>query len=154
MTLFNIRVSKHVSRLYFFKYQPEVIHRFILKANFIRTYFKHFHLVPEFFIKNYFWNKSNHRANAMLGQPGRDKFFGNGGEDVIDARDGGRDDWIQCGLGHPAVPGKKATKSRRAIPPRLATGRPEGRALIDRSDPYPFNCATVVHGTPVPGLNG
>ena len=33
----------------------------------------------------------------MLGQPGEDEFFGNGGEDVIDARDGVRDYSIQCG---------------------------------------------------------
>ena len=31
------------------------------------------------------------RPNAMLGQPGEDEFYGNGGDDIIDARDGGRD---------------------------------------------------------------
>ena len=31
------------------------------------------------------------RANSMLGQPGEDVFIGNGGDDVIDARDGVRD---------------------------------------------------------------
>ena len=32
------------------------------------------------------------RANSMLGQPGDDRFYGNGGEDMIDARDGVRDE--------------------------------------------------------------
>jgi Ca2+-binding RTX toxin-like protein len=96
----------------------------------------------------------NAKANAMLGQPGRDTFIGNGGDDVIDARDGTKDDSIQCGRGHPRVPAIPATKRHKRVPAKPATGRPEGRALIDPIDPAPFNCATVVHGTPVPGLNG
>jgi Ca2+-binding RTX toxin-like protein len=70
-------------------------------------------------------------ANAMLGQPGVDRFYGRGGEDVIDARDGVRDEVIQCG----------------------SKGRPEGRALTDSFDPPPLYCADSTHGTPVPGLN-
>jgi hypothetical protein len=93
----------------------------------------------------------NAKANAMLGQPGKDIFFGNGGDDVIDARDAQRDDSIQCGRGHAAIPGKPATKSHKATKPIPATGRPEGRALIDTVDPTPIQCAAVVHGTPVPG---
>jgi Ca2+-binding RTX toxin-like protein len=93
--------------------------------------------------------------NAMLGQPGEDRFYGNGGEDVIDARDGVRDFGIQCGKGHPAeklkVKGKGGKPEVREIP---ATGKPEGRALTDPFDPAPYNCAYVKHGTPVPGLNG
>jgi Ca2+-binding RTX toxin-like protein len=88
------------------------------------------------------------RANAMLGQPGQDRFFGNGGDDVIDARDGVRDFSIQCGRGNPPRPkagGKGMTKP---------TGRPAGRALMDVFDPLPFNCAIRKNGTPVPGLNG
>ena len=88
------------------------------------------------------------RANSMLGQPGEDVFIGNGGEDVIDARDGVRDFSIQCGRGHPAEKkphGKGMTKP---------TGKATGRAMTDSFDPEPFNCATVKHGTPVPGLNG
>jgi Ca2+-binding RTX toxin-like protein len=88
------------------------------------------------------------RANSMLGQPGQDVFFGNGGDDVIDARDGVRDFSIQCGPGHPAEArphGKGTTKP---------TGKATGRAITDSFDPEPFNCATVKHGTPVPGLNG
>jgi Ca2+-binding RTX toxin-like protein len=84
--------------------------------------------------------------NSMLGQPGRDRFYGNGGEDVIDARDGVRDFSIQCGTGHEAI-----RHGKREIP---ATGTPSGRALTDSFDPQPFNCATVKHGNPVPGLNG
>jgi len=88
------------------------------------------------------------RANSMLGQPGADVFIGNGGDDVIDARDGVRDFSIQCGRGKPPQKkphGKGMTKG---------TGKPAGRALTDSFDPQPFNCATVKHGTPVPGLNG
>jgi Ca2+-binding RTX toxin-like protein len=81
-------------------------------------------------------------ANRMLGQPGEDSFFGMGGEDIIDARDGLRDASIQCGRGHPAT--KKAK----------ATGRPEGRAITDAVDPQPFNCTYAKHGIPVPGLHG
>jgi Ca2+-binding RTX toxin-like protein len=88
------------------------------------------------------------RANSMLGQPGEDVFIGNGGDDVIDARDGVRDFAIQCGRGKP--PQKK--KSGRGM--TKGTGKPAGRALTDRFDPPPFNCAIVKHGTPVPGLNG
>ncbi len=88
------------------------------------------------------------RANSMLGQPGEDVFIGNGGDDVIDARDGVRDFAIQCGKGKPPMKkphGKGMTKG---------TGTPAGRALTDRFDPEPYNCAIVKHGTPVPGLNG
>ena len=90
----------------------------------------------------------NARKNAMLGQPGEDMFFGNGGDDVIDARDGVRDKSIQCGRGRPAM---KKAKGKGTTP---ATGKPAGRALTDAFDPAPFNCAIVKHGTPVPGLNG
>jgi Ca2+-binding RTX toxin-like protein len=70
--------------------------------------------------------------NAMLGQPGRDEFYGNGGDDIIDARDGFTDFVIQCGRG----------RASRA-----------GRALTDSFDPPTVACATRVHGEPVPGLN-
>jgi Ca2+-binding RTX toxin-like protein len=90
----------------------------------------------------------NARKNAMLGQPGQDRFFGNGGDDVIDARDGVRDFSIQCGRGRPArrKPGGKGfTKP---------TGTPAGRALTDDFDPSPFRCTFHKFGTPVPGLHG
>ncbi len=90
----------------------------------------------------------NSGPNAMLGQPGEDVFIGNGGEDTIDARDGVRDVSIQCGTGTP--PMKKKNGKGMTKP----TGKPAGRALTDAFDPEPFNCATVVTGTPVPGLNG
>jgi Ca2+-binding RTX toxin-like protein len=93
--------------------------------------------------------------NAMLGQPGEDRFYGNGGEDIVDARDGVRDFGIQCGKGRPpkeiVVHGKGGRTETREIP---GTGQPEGRALTDSFDPAPYNCAVVKHGTPVPGLNG
>ena len=88
------------------------------------------------------------RANSMLGQPGEDVFMGNGGDDVIDARDGVRDFEIQCGRGEP--PRKKKNGKGMTKP----TGEPAGRALTDSFDPEPFNCAIVKHGVPVPGLNG
>ncbi|HET7510682.1 MAG TPA: calcium-binding protein [Solirubrobacterales bacterium] len=97
----------------------------------------------------------NGKPNAMLGQPGQDRFYGNGGEDIVDARDGVRDFSIQCGKGHPAevvkVKGHGGKTETRETQP---TGTPAGRALTDSFDPEPFNCATVKHGTPVPGLNG
>jgi Ca2+-binding RTX toxin-like protein len=79
--------------------------------------------------------------NAMLGQPGRDRFYGGGGEDVIDARDGERDFSIQCGRGH--VPAKKG---------KPIHGTPSGRALTDAFDPVPALCAIAKHGKPVDGL--
>lgn len=82
----------------------------------------------------------NGRANSMLGQPGEDEFFGNGGEDVIDARDGVRDKSIQCGPGKPPKPGKPVR------------GISTGRALTDPFDPAPVKCAVTKHGHPVPGL--
>jgi Ca2+-binding RTX toxin-like protein len=79
-------------------------------------------------------------SNAMLGQPGADSFYGGGGEDVIDARDGVRDESIQCGRGRPPKPGKPVL------------GKPSGRALTDPFDPAPVLCAIAKHGHPVPGL--
>jgi Ca2+-binding RTX toxin-like protein len=96
----------------------------------------------------------NGRPNAMLGQPGRDVFFGNGGDDVIDARDGVKDISIQCGRGHPRIPAVPKTKHHKRTPAIPATGRPEGRALMDSFDPAPTQCAKEVHGVPVPGLHG
>jgi Ca2+-binding RTX toxin-like protein len=93
--------------------------------------------------------------NAMLGQPGEDEFFGNGGDDIVDARDGVRDVSIQCGRGNPPktikVKGKGGKVETREIE---GTGEPAGRALTDSFDPEPFNCAAIKHGHPVPGLNG
>jgi RTX calcium-binding nonapeptide repeat (4 copies) len=80
------------------------------------------------------------RANAMLGQPGADRFYGGGGDDVIDARDGKRDFSIQCGRGGRAKPG------------RPVHGTPAGRALTDPFDPGPVLCAISKHGRPVDGL--
>lgn len=72
------------------------------------------------------------RDNNLLGQPGRDRFYGGGGDDVIDARDGERDFSIQCGRG----------------------GRPEGRALVDPRDPAPSACAIRREGRPIHHLSG
>ena len=77
----------------------------------------------------------------MLGQPGVDSFFGRGGDDVIDARDGVRDKSIQCGPGKPPAPGKPAH------------GKSTGRALTDPFDPTPVKCAIQKNGHPIPGLN-
>jgi Ca2+-binding RTX toxin-like protein len=78
-------------------------------------------------------------ANAMLGQPGQDRFYGGGGEDVIDARDGERDLSIQCGRGWIAKSG-------------AVHGTPAGRALADPFDPPPVLCKEAKHGHPVDGL--
>jgi Ca2+-binding RTX toxin-like protein len=90
------------------------------------------------------------RANALLGQPGRDRFYGNGGEDIVDARDGVRDFSIQCGAGTYVRP-PSSSKGKPAEP--VLHGTPAGRALTDSFDPAPVLCSTVVHGTPVAGLN-
>jgi Ca2+-binding RTX toxin-like protein len=90
-------------------------------------------------------------SNAMLGQPGRDRFYGNGGEDVIDARDGVRDLSIQCGVGHYYRPPAPAKGKRR--PPPVLEGTPTGRAITDSFDPSPVLCGVSKHGRPVPGLN-
>jgi Ca2+-binding RTX toxin-like protein len=93
--------------------------------------------------------------NAMLGQPGEDRFYGNGGDDIIDARDGVRDFSIQCGRGEPPrkikVRGKGGKTETRETE---GTGQPAGRAITDSFDPSPYNCAFVKYGNPVPGLNG
>jgi len=89
----------------------------------------------------------DHRDNSLLGQPGQDRFYGNGGDDVIDARDGVRDFSIQCGRGRPA---RRKPQGGFTKP----TGAPAGRALTDEFDPKPFRCADVKFGTPVPGLHG
>jgi Ca2+-binding RTX toxin-like protein len=88
--------------------------------------------------------------NAMLGQPGKDEFYGGGGDDVVDARDGVRDFEIQCGRGT-YVRSQDGPKGKRAEP--VLQGTPAGRALTDSFDPAPILCAEVVHGTPVAGLN-
>ncbi len=77
--------------------------------------------------------------NAMLGQPGQDRFYGGGGEDVIDARDGTRDLSIQCGRGSVARSG-------------AVHGSAAGRALTDPFDPAPVLCEVTKHGHPVDGL--
>jgi Ca2+-binding RTX toxin-like protein len=81
------------------------------------------------------------RANSILGQPGADRFYGGGGDDVIDARDGVRDFSIQCGRGH--VPTKKGKPIR---------GKAAGRSLSDPFDPASVLCAVSKHGRPVDGL--
>ena len=72
------------------------------------------------------------RPNSMLGQPGQDEFYGNGGDDIIDARDGRRDFVIQCGR-YPS--------------------QPAGHALTDSFDPPTSACAAITHGDPVKGLD-
>jgi len=80
------------------------------------------------------------RKNSMLGQPGEDRFYGGGGEDVIDARDGTKDFSIQCGRG---------TVARRS---GVVHGTPAGRALTDPFDPSTTLCEITKHGRPVDGL--
>ena len=93
--------------------------------------------------------------NAMLGQPGADRFYGMGGDDIIDARDGVKDFSIQCGRGQPPRKIKVRGKGGKTqIKETQGTGQPAGRAITDSFDPGPYNCAFVKHGTPVPGLNG
>ena len=58
--------------------------------------------------------------NAILGQPGVDRIYGNGGEDVLDARDGVRDAAIQCAprrADRQRAPGPAPGARRRAATP-------------------------------------
>lgn len=71
------------------------------------------------------------RANSLLGQPGRDAFYGGGGGDWINALDRVRDIIVRCG--------KK--------------GRPSGTALLDAGDPSPESCSRKRVGRPTPGLH-
>jgi len=120
---------------------------------------KHVHLSPtdEDMEGSFDWDVliGDGGPNAMLGQPGEDRFYGMGGEDIIDARDGVKDFSIQCGRGQPPrqvkVKGKGGKTETKEIE---GTGEPEGRAITDSFDPAPYNCAFVKYGTPVPGLNG
>jgi Ca2+-binding RTX toxin-like protein len=90
--------------------------------------------------------------NAMLGQPGQDEFFGNGGDDIVDARDGVRDFVIQCGRGTYIQPPRKP-KAKGPPPEPILRGTPAGRALTDSFDPPAQLCTDVVIGEPVAGLN-
>ena len=72
----------------------------------------------------------NHRGNHIIGWPGVDRIYGDGGPDVIDARDGERDAVIQCG----------------------SKGHPSGRALVDPIDPHPLYCLKTTVGHPLSGL--
>ena len=76
--------------------------------------------------------------NAMLGQPGEDRFYGNGGDDIIDARDGVRDFSIQCGKGEPPKKITQGKGSRKVTRETKGTGKPAGRAITDDFDPKPF----------------
>ncbi len=80
------------------------------------------------------------RKNAILGQPGVDRIYGGGGDDVLDARDGFRDAAIQC------APGSQIIKGANLRP-----GDP-GHAFIDSFDPAPVSCGETTLGHPVKGL--
>jgi Ca2+-binding RTX toxin-like protein len=82
----------------------------------------------------------NGARNSILGQPGVDRIYGGGGEDVLDARDGVRDEVVQCSAVHVTVRGGGIR------------ARPHGDAFVDKFDPAPVGCAEVIFGHPVPGL--
>jgi Ca2+-binding RTX toxin-like protein len=78
--------------------------------------------------------------NSILGQPGVDRIYGGGGNDVLDARDGVRDEAIQC------APGSQIVKGAN-----LRAGS-NGHAFIDPFDPLPVSCGETTIGHPVKGL--
>jgi Ca2+-binding RTX toxin-like protein len=82
----------------------------------------------------------NGARNSILGQPGVDRIYGGGGDDVLDARDGVRDEVVQCSLGQATIRGGGIR------------ARPNGEAFVDKFDPAPVGCAEVIFGHPVPGL--
>ena len=73
----------------------------------------------------------NRRNNSLLGQPGRDLFYGGGGNDTINALDRMKDRVIQCG-------------HRKA---------PSGKTVLDRKDPNPVACSEKSFGRATPGLH-
>ena len=77
--------------------------------------------------------------NAMLGQPGEDRFYGNGGDDMIDARDGVRDELDPVRAGQ-----RRSGAGIRARPDGAASSTPSTRR---RSAAPPS-----IIGPPVPGL--
>jgi Ca2+-binding RTX toxin-like protein len=80
--------------------------------------------------------------NSILGQPGVDRIYGGGGEDTLDARDGVRDEVVQCSPRGQTIHG----------PGIAARPKASGHAFIDSFDPSPVGCAEVTYGHPVPGL--
>ena len=88
----------------------------------------------------------NAARNSILGQPGVDRIYGGGGEDSLDARDGVRDEVIQCG-----PPTRPTVHGQGIGEPRHRPGL-SGHAFIDTFDPAPVGCAEVTYGHPVPGL--
>jgi Ca2+-binding RTX toxin-like protein len=81
--------------------------------------------------------------NSMLGQPGEDRIYGNGGDDVLDARDSVRDVVVQCSVGRPVLKGESLSAREGG----------ESRAFVDPFDPTPVGCNAIIHGTPVTGLH-
>ena len=88
----------------------------------------------------------NGARNSILGQPGVDRIYGGGGEDVLDARDGVRDEVVQCSPSRtsgddPGAAARDARASTRAGQrPRLRSTpstRTSGRAAADRSTARP-----------------
>ena len=82
------------------------------------------------------------RANSILGQPGDDRFYGNGGEDVH------RRPRRRPRRRRPVRARRSATISGRRDPGPAATAT----AFVDPFDPAPVGCAEVIFGHPVPGL--
>ena len=69
------------------------------------------------------------QANAMLGQPGADRFYGNGGDDVIDARDGAA---RQLDPVRPRRTAASQAAGERQTAGRNEADRPPGRPSPDR----------------------
>jgi Ca2+-binding RTX toxin-like protein len=82
----------------------------------------------------------NGGKNSILGQPGVDRIYGGGGDDVLDARDGVRDEAVQCAPGAQIVQGAHLRAASK------------GHAFVDPFDPHPVGCGETTLGHPVKGL--
>ena len=90
--------------------------------------------------------------NAMLGQPGEDRFYGMGGDDIIDARDGVKDFSIQCGRGEPPKADQGQRQKRQARNhgnPRAPANPPAARSPTP-STPAPTTAPSSNTAPPSP----
>ena len=91
--------------------------------------------------------------NAMLGQPGADRFYGMGGDDIIDARDGVKDFSIQCGRGEPPrqikVKGKGGKPETKETAGHRRTRGPRDHRLL-RPQPLQLRLRQIRHPRPRP----
>ena len=85
--------------------------------------------------------------NSILGQPGDDRIYGGGGEDVLDARDGVRDEVVQCAPGPQTSAGRHLRAGSNGARLRRLLRPPPGRLRRDDHRP-PRSRASARPATP------